>query len=102
MVEQHIPDGLTLVVETHVVFSLVELCRAVPAGADQVQALVAEGLLQPCGRSPDDWQFNGSALLRTRTALRLAQDLQLGIAGAAVVMDLLAVNADLRSQLRRR
>ncbi|MBL0087496.1 MAG: hypothetical protein IPP44_12660 [Ideonella sp.] len=43
----------------------------------------------------------GPALRTARTALRLSRDLQLGVAGVALVLDLLAQNEALRSRLRR-
>lgn len=92
----------TVVVEEHVSFSLAGLCRASGAEPAQVEALVAEGLLQPGGSAADDWRFSGDALPLTRRALRLARDLELGIAGAALVMDLLAEIERLQAQLRRR
>lgn len=61
-----------LVVEEHVAFTFTTLCHASGADAAQLQALVDEGLLQPTGGGPDDWQFSGDALARARKALRLA------------------------------
>jgi chaperone modulatory protein CbpM len=80
----------SLVVDEHVVFSLTALCQATGAASTQVQALVAEGLLQPTGHGPEDWQFSGPSLLRARNALRLARELELSLHGAAIVIDLLA------------
>ncbi|MDE2082244.1 MAG: MerR family transcriptional regulator [Burkholderiales bacterium] len=96
------PAAPCIVVEEQVVFSFTALCRACGADAQQVHALVAEGLLEPAGSGPEDWQFSGAALARARTALRLARDLDLGLPGAAVVMDLLAEIDTLRSRLRHR
>lgn len=90
-----------LVVELHVSFTLEGLCRASGASGLQVQALIDEGLLQPTGSQPGDWRFDGASLPRARTALRLAHDLELGWAGAALVMDLLAEIAALRARLPR-
>ena len=35
---------------------------------------------------PEDWRFEGPSLRRARAALRLARDLELGVAGTALVM----------------
>ena len=70
--------------------SLSALCQASGADLEQIQALVGEGLLQPAGPGPQDWQFNGDALPQTRMALRLAHDFELDMAAVALVMDLLA------------
>jgi chaperone modulatory protein CbpM len=90
-----------VVVEEHVVFSLPELCRASGASPADVHALVLEGLLQPAGRVPEDWRFNGLALRRARTALRLTRELELSWSAAALVMDLLAEIESLRARLPR-
>ena len=91
-----------LVVEEHVVFSFSALCRASGADAEQVQALIVEGLLQPSGNSPADWTFSGHAMRQARTALRLAHDLELSLSGTALVMDLLAEIEALRLRLHHR
>jgi chaperone modulatory protein CbpM len=88
----------TLVVEEHVSFGLSALCHASGADHEQVRALVAEGLLQPTGASPEHWQFSGGALAQARKALRLARDLELDLAAVALVMDLLAEIDRLRSR----
>jgi chaperone modulatory protein CbpM len=95
------PVGGALVVELHLSFTFEGLCRASGASGPQVQALIDEGLLQPTGSQPGDWRFDGTCLARARTALRLARDLELGWAGAALVMDLLAEIAELRARLPR-
>jgi len=117
MVEPQRPPLQGVVVEEHVIFTFTALCRASGADAAQLQAMVSEGLIEPTcttasagttgaagftGKVPDDWQFSGTALPRARMALRLAHDLDLGLSGAAIVMDLLAEIESLRSRLRRR
>jgi chaperone modulatory protein CbpM len=94
--------GECIVVEQHVVFSLGTLCRASGAQPDQVLALVSEGLLQPLGPQPPEWRFGGAALPLTRRALRLARDLEMGWAGVAMVMDLLAEIERLQARLHCR
>lgn len=90
----------SLVVEEHVVFTFTALCRAAGADSGQVQALVDEGLLQPLGNGPPDWQFSGPALRQTRYALRLARELELSLHAAAIVMDLLAEIDALKARAR--
>jgi chaperone modulatory protein CbpM len=80
----------SLVVEEHLVFSFAALCKASGADDAQVHGLVADGLLVPTGGGPNDWQFSGPSLLRARSALRLARELDISLHGAAIVMDLLA------------
>jgi chaperone modulatory protein CbpM len=90
-----------VVVEEEIAFTLSELCRACGTGEAQVRALVSEGVLDPSGTGPQDWMFDGLALRTVRTVQRLAVDLELGIAGAAIVLDLLEQVAALQSRLRR-
>jgi chaperone modulatory protein CbpM len=100
MADVDVPTSATLVVEEQVWFDLPSLCRASGADADQLQALVGEGLLQPTGPGPDGWRFAGDALPRARRALRLARDLELELPAVALVMALLAEIDHLRSGLR--
>ena len=102
MADFHYRTTESVVVEEHVIFTLPDLCRACGGDSGEVMSLVGEGLLHPTGHGPEDWQFSGQSLPTARTAVRLAHDLELSIAAAAVVMDLLAEIEALRSQLKRR
>jgi chaperone modulatory protein CbpM len=90
-----------VVVDEETRLTLDELCRACGADTQSVVALVQEGVLEPAGRGIHDWTFSGPALKRTRTALRLLQDLDLSVSAAALVLDLLEEIESLRSRLRR-
>ena len=97
--ESFVIDGI--VVEDSLFFTLADLCRACGAERSQVLALVDEGVLQPVGNGPQDWRFGGPSLRTARTATRLLRDLELGIAGVALVIELLAEVEALRAQLRQ-
>ena len=90
-----------VIVEEGVRFNLAELCRACSAEPSFLVALVDEGLLNPSGGGPDDWQFEGAALKRARAAFRLKRDLQLSVDAAALVLDLLQEVDELKTRLRR-
>ncbi len=90
----------TVVVEEHLSFTLSALCQATGAQQDWIDGLVGEGLLQPTGQGPDDWQFSGDALSQTRRALRLARAFELDLAAMGLVLDLLAEIDRLRSERR--
>ncbi|MDL2337604.1 MAG: chaperone modulator CbpM [Pseudomonadota bacterium] len=90
-----------IVVEDTVCFTLDALCQACHADRVQLTALVDEGVLEPGGNGPDDWQFSGTSLRRARAALRLLQDLELGVVGTALVLDLLDEIDALKARLRR-
>ena len=81
--------------------SLVEVCRACSRHAEWVIELVEEGVLEPVGRSPDQWRFPPAALQRALVAARLQHDLGINLAGVALALDLLDEINALRSQLRR-
>lgn len=90
------------VVEEEVSLTLIELCRACSAEEEHVLAWVLEGVLQPAGRSPQDWTFGGESLRRAWLAQRLSHDLELNPPGLALALDLLDEIAALRARLERR
>ena len=91
----------TAVVEEDVHLSLVELCRACRAPEEQVRVWVVEGVLEPVGRSPQEWRFAGASLRRARLALTLTQELEINPPGVALALDLLDEIAALRANQRR-
>lgn len=101
MVLIQVRSSETVVVEGGLSFSIATLCQATGASDDMVRSLVGEGLLQPTGSQPLEWCFDGAALRQTRRAVRLARDLELNLAGLALVMDLLNEIEDLRARLQR-
>ena len=102
MTDHHFaPVVHSVIVEEEVRFTLMDLCRTCRADTAQVIELVDEGVLEPAGGSPGDWQFSGPELRRARAALRLSRDLELSSAGTALVLDLLDEIAALKSRLRR-
>ncbi len=96
-----VAPGHAVLVEDDVRFTLIELCRASHADVELVQALVFEGVLNPSGQAIADWSFEGASLRRARAALRLTRDLELTVAGTALVIDLLDQIEGLHAQLRR-
>ena len=97
--DRSVIDGI--VVEQDLSFTLTGLRRACRSDDEaQLHALVDEGVLAPSGRGPEDWVFDGASLRVARTALRLAHDLDLSVAGTALVLDLLADIEVLKSRLR--
>ncbi len=88
------------VVEEEVVLTTVELCRAVRTSEHQIEIWVHEGVLQPSGRSREEWRFGGESLARMRIATRLMQDLEINAAGVALALELLDRIAELESRRR--
>ena len=89
------------VVEEEIQFTLVELCRVCSATEEQVAALVFEGVLEPAGQRAEEWRFAGAALRRARVALRLTRDLEINVAGVALVLDMLEEIESLKARLAR-
>jgi chaperone modulatory protein CbpM len=90
-----------VVVESDTAFTLPALCRACGLDSTQLMAMVDEGVLEPSGKTPQEWVFGGQALRTALAAQRLMQDLEMDLAGVALVLDLLGEIAQLRSQLIR-
>lgn len=80
--------------------ALADFCVLAGIHAALVHALVEEGILEPPGESPEAWQFSGLNVLHARRALRLQEDLELDLAGIAVVLPLLDEITELRRQRR--
>jgi chaperone modulatory protein CbpM len=87
-----------VVVSEGLELSLLELCEACGVNAECLFDMIQEGVLEPRGIDPAAWRFDVRALDRARMATRLQRDLELNLAGAALVLDLLD---ELRT-LRRR
>lgn len=89
------------VIEEENCLTLVELCEASSASEEHVISWVIEGALEPLGDTPEDWQFSGQSLRRTRLALSFACNLEINPPGVALALDLLDQIAVLKARLRR-
>jgi len=83
------------------VLTLAELCRACRVPAERVFELVEEGVVEPVGREPASWRFQGVSVRRVRCVLRLERDLGVNVPGAALALDLLEEIESLRARVRR-
>jgi len=98
----NVSSAVVTVVEEDLQLTLVELSRACCAPEEQIHVWVVEGVLEPVGRLPQEWRFEGAALRRARLAWRLTQDLEINPPGVALALDLLDEIAALRAGVRRR
>jgi chaperone modulatory protein CbpM len=80
-------------------FSLTEFCQACSSGAEWVIELVEEGILEPSGAESSRWSFPGDSLSKAQMARRLQHDLEINLAGVALVLDLLDEIEVLRSRI---
>lgn len=85
------------VLENEVRFTLTQLSRACGVDDAEVMALVEEGVVESVAQG--NLFFDGHALARARTALRLLHDLELNAHAAALVLDLLDEIDEMRTEL---
>jgi chaperone modulatory protein CbpM len=86
--------------DDQVYLSLTEISDACSTRTEWVVELVEEGILEPSGEERSHWQFSGSSLSRAVRARRLQHDLEINLAGVALVLDLMEEIETLRSRLR--
>ncbi|MDE1165814.1 MAG: chaperone modulator CbpM [Pseudomonas sp.] len=80
-------------------------CQATDMSAAYVIEIVEHGILEPQGRTPDDWLFDDRAPVIARRAAKLHNDLELEWEGVALALELLEEVQQLRaenSMLRQR
>lgn len=87
---------LELIAVERLELTLLDLCAACGTHAERLIEMVQEGVLEPSGVAPSSWRFDALALERARITVRLQRDLELNLAGAALVLDLLDELHDLR------
>jgi len=96
---QPVMDGLIL--DETTILTLEELSSACSVRVERIVELVDEGILEPMGRNLGDWCFSGPSLGRARVAMHLQHDLDINLAGVALVLDLMDELEILRARLRR-
>lgn len=98
--EDSAPKYAICILDDQTELTLNDLCRACAVHAERIIELVDVGVLEPRGREPARWVFVGDSLHRARKALRLQRDLGIGLAGAALALELLDEIASLRARIR--
>lgn len=96
-----LPPHTSSLLDERAAFDLAALCQACDAAADELLALVDEGVLQPTGPTPQEWHFAVSDLPRARRALRLQHEFEIDATAVALVIELLDRIDALESRLRR-
>ncbi len=77
-----------------------ELCRVCSVEHTLIERLVSEGILDPVDEQADELRFHYTSVHRTRTVVRLQNDLGVNLAGAALAVELLEQIEELRRQVR--
>ena len=80
---------------------LSELCEQIAVERQDVEALVAHGILVPVDPRAGEWDFDTRAIPRLTRALRLRQDLELNWPGVALALELLDELEQVRRENRR-
>jgi chaperone modulatory protein CbpM len=81
------PIRVDLLDET-VEFSLEDLCRICGVHERLVVEIVEEGVVEPLGDA-GQWRFTGIAVTRVQRVLRLQEEFEVNLAGAALALELL-------------
>ena len=98
MPDRRLMEPLTL--DGRAMLSLAELCRCCDLAAEELVAMVEEGLLSPRGEAPRQWRFPASDLPRIQAAVRLQRDLGINLAGVALALELLDEMERMRARVR--
>jgi chaperone modulatory protein CbpM len=101
MRDEQIPVMSGLILDETTTLTLDELSGACSVRVERIIELVDEGILEPVGRDLNEWCFPGPSLGRARIAMHLQRDLDINLAGVALVLDLLDELESLRARLRR-
>ncbi|MFQ5487521.1 MAG: chaperone modulator CbpM [Gammaproteobacteria bacterium] len=80
--------------------TLGELSRQAGIEAEQILAMVEEGIIEPLQEDQRVWYFSTETLYRVATVIRLQRDLQINLAGAALALQLLDELTSLRSRVQ--
>lgn len=76
-----------------------ELCRICRVDTDLIDAMLSEGVIDSLEASGEEPKFSEHTLWRVSVASRLQRDLEVNLAGAALVLDLLEEIERLRARL---
>ena len=82
--------------------TVAELSRICAVDERHIVELVDEGVISIVEIGTTEWRFSGTALRRSRLALRLERDLELNLAGVALALDLMEEVERLRRALQER
>lgn len=96
MVNKHL---IVISVEENPELNLEELCRACDVTPDFIHNLIDYGIIEPKGFADENWRFDAEQVRRVRIITRLQHDLEVNIAGAALVLDLMDQMEKMRSRL---
>ncbi|TDF85213.1 chaperone modulator CbpM [Pseudomonas sp. H9] len=74
------------------------LCREADLPAAYVIEIVEHGIVEPSGRTPEEWLFDDRAAVLAKRAAKLQRELELEWEGVALALELLEEVQQLRSE----
>jgi chaperone modulatory protein CbpM len=86
--------------EESAILTIQDLSRICAVDERHIMELVHEGVISVIEIEATEWRFTGTALRRTRLALRLERDLEINLAGVALALDLMEELEHLRRELK--
>lgn len=87
-------------VEEEQELTLMHFCQVCNTEPEEIFEMIGEGVLEYSGEGKKDWRFSYHAVERYRKASRLKNDLELNLAGVALVMELLDRLEELEARLK--
>ena len=81
-------------------FSLEELCAACRVSEQLIVEIVAEGIVEPIGVDRAQWRFSGVSVTRIWRVIRLQEEFDVNLPGAALALELLEEVERLRRSRR--
>jgi len=88
--------------EESALLTVKDLSRICAVDERHIVEFVEEGVLNVVEINATEWHFTGAALRRARRALRLERDLEINLAGVALVLELMEELERLRGALEAR
>ena len=75
--------------EVKVHLRLNELCQQVELSAETIIEYVDNGIVEPTGDQPEDWEFDVYVINVVKRAYKLQRDFDIGLSGIPLILDLL-------------
>ncbi|MGI9293701.1 MAG: chaperone modulator CbpM [Pseudomonadales bacterium] len=92
-------DNTYVRAEAVVHYDFAELCRITAINDDFLLELVEHGVLEPQGRTQQEWRFTHEQLRLCRRALGLRRDLEVNVPGIGLTLQLLQELEQLRTKV---
>lgn len=81
-------------------FKLTDIVTLCHVEEMQIIELVEYGILEPTGEAQQNWEFSAKNLARAQKAFRLQKDLEINLAGIAMILELLDELTLLRQKIQ--